>query len=58
MVERIKIKEINDSPANGMYITKKDAGIVLFSSAVLIALIAIKTKILTFIKIHHILNRL
>ena len=58
MVERIKIKEINDSPAKGMYITKKDAGIVLFSSAVLIALIAIKTKISTFIKIHHILNRL
>lgn len=41
MVERIKIKEINDSPANGMYITKKDAGILLFSSAILIALIAV-----------------
>lgn len=58
MVERIKIKEINDSPANGMYITKKDAGILLFSSAILFALIAVKTRISTFLKIHHILNRL
>ena len=57
MVERIKIKEIKDSPANGMYITKKDAGIVLFSSAVLIALIAVKTKISTAVKMYYLLNK-
>ena len=56
MVERIKIKEIKDSPAKGMYITKKDAGIVLFSSAILIALIAVKTKISTAIKMYYLLK--
>ena len=54
--ERIKIKEINDSPANGMYITKKDAEIMLFSSAVLITLIAVKTKISTVLKMHYLLK--
>lgn len=56
MIERIKIKELNDSPANGMYITKKDAGIVLFSSAVLIALFAVKTKISAVLKMHYLLK--
>lgn len=56
MVERIKIKEINDSPAKGMYITKKDAEIMLFSSAVLITLIAVKTKISTVLKMHYLLK--
>ena len=56
MVERLKIKEINDSPAKGMYITKKDAVIMLFFFFFLITLVAVKTKISTAIKMHYMLK--
>ncbi len=50
MVERIKIKKINDSPANGMYITKKDAKILIISLSVIVFLYAFTSKIKCFFK--------